>query len=100
MTDHDESDQDEFNPERARDFTINSVLLARETVKANLEELLPLVMTKLKAPSESHAKGAILLALDVLMVLAEEIKQSPTEHIRDGVPVLEAARAAAAKKTH
>jgi hypothetical protein len=94
------TNEDEFNPERAREFTVNSVLLARETVKANLEELLPLVMTKLKAPSESHAKGAILLALDVLMVLAEEIKESPIEHIRDGVPVLEAAKAAALKKAH
>jgi hypothetical protein len=92
--------EDEFNPERAKDFTINSVLIARETIAANRDDLVPAVMEKLKAPSEGHARHAILLALDVLMVLAEELKASPLEQVQDGAPILEAAIAAAAKKIH
>lgn len=92
--------EDDFNPERAKDFTINSVLVARETIVANRDDLLPAVMEKLKAPSEGHARHAILLAIDVLTVLAEELKESPIEHVQDGAPILEAARAAALKKAH
>lgn len=94
------TNEDEFNPERARGFTLDSIALARETVRANIDELVPAVLAKLKAPSEAHAKGAVLLALDVLLVLAEQIQASPVGHIRDGVPVLEAAKAAALKKIH
>ena len=92
--------QDEFNAERAKDSTLESLWFARETVMANTDRLLPKIMAYFGAPTETHAKMGIEMTVKILTLIAHEIQAAPIEEIRDATPILEASLAAAHKKHH
>lgn len=89
-----------FNPECGKAFSTNVLNIAAELLELNTDLLVPILVAKTGAPSETHARYALGLACKFLFLLANEIEETPIEEVTDGEARIAEALDAARKKSH
>ena len=74
---------DDFDPERARDLTLSSILHTAETIAANAERLAPLVQSRLGAPSTEAAFASINMCMHLLKIVHGLVAQADSSTLYD-----------------
>jgi hypothetical protein len=86
------ADRKMFDPERARKLSAEAVKLAGWVLAANADNLLPLIVEQLGAPSTEHAKRAVSMAYKILLLLEASIEEAPASEVHDAHDKIEAMR--------
>jgi hypothetical protein len=84
------ADRKMFNPKRAKATTLEAVKMTGWTLAANADNLLPLIVAQLGAPSTEHAKGAVSMAYKILLMLELSIENAPVSEVGDAEDKIEA----------
>jgi hypothetical protein len=86
------ADRKLFNPERAKATTLEAVKMTGWTLAANADNLLPLIVEQLGAPSTEHAKRAVSMAYKILLMLELSIEEASPSEVHDAHDKIEAMR--------